>query len=117
VVGLGGSGLTCVVELARLGLSVIGLDAGTIGGGAAGRNGGFFLAGLAAFHHDAVARFGRERAATLYRLTMAEIDRIAAQAPEIVRRAGSLRIADSSAERADCARQLAAMEADQLPVR
>jgi glycine/D-amino acid oxidase-like deaminating enzyme len=114
-VGLGGSGLTCLVELRRLGLSAIGLDAGTVGGGAAGRNGGFLLAGLAAFHHDAVARHGRERAAALYRLTMVEVDRIAALAPDLVRRTGSLRIAEGAEERADCVHQLEAMLADELP--
>jgi glycine/D-amino acid oxidase-like deaminating enzyme len=115
VVGLGGSGLTCIVELRRLGLRVVGLDAGTIGGGAAGRYGGFLLAGLAAFHHDAIERYGRERAAALYRLTQAEIDRIAALTPELIQRTGSLRIADSLEERADCRHQLDAMQADGLP--
>jgi len=110
VVGLGGSGLTCIVELRRLGLSVVGLDASTVGGGAAGRNGGFLLAGLAAFHHDAVVRYGRERAAMLYRLTQAELDRIASMTTELVDRPGSLRIADSPEERADCRHQLDAME-------
>jgi hypothetical protein len=37
-----------------------------VAGGAAGRNGGFLLAGLAAFHHDAVAAHGRARARALY---------------------------------------------------
>jgi gamma-glutamylputrescine oxidase len=114
VVGLGGSGLTSIVELRRLGLTVVGLDAGVIGGGAAGRNGGFLLAGLAAFHHDAVERYGRERAAALYRLTVVEIDRIAALTPELVHRPGSLRIADSLEERADCRHQLQAMNEDGL---
>jgi gamma-glutamylputrescine oxidase len=114
-VGLGGSGLSCVLELLRLGVRVVGLDAGMAGGGAGGRNGGFFLAGLAAFHHDAVARFGRARAAALYRLTMMELDRIAAQVPDLVHRTGSLRIADTSEERADCLHQLEAMHADELP--
>jgi gamma-glutamylputrescine oxidase len=117
VVGLGASGLTCLLELRRLGVSAIGLDAGTIGGGAAGRNGGFLLSGLAAFHHDAVARHGRERAVALYRLTMIEQDRIAALLPTLVRRTGSLRIADSAEERADCIQQLHAMLDDGLPAR
>jgi len=116
VVGLGGSGLTCIVELRTLGLSVVGLDASAIGAGAAGRNGGFLLAGLAAFHHDAAERYGRERAAALYRLTQAEIDRITALTPKLVRRPGSLRIADSPEERADCRHQLEAMRSDGLAV-
>ena len=116
VVGLGGSGLSCVRELRRLGASVIGLEAGRVGWGAAGRNGGFLLAGLAPFYHDAVKRLGRERARTLYSLTMQELDRIAAETPAGVSRHGSLRIAESSEELSDCERQLEAMRADGFSV-
>jgi gamma-glutamylputrescine oxidase len=115
VVGLGGSGLSAVGELLRAGLSVVGIDAGPVGGGAAGRNGGFLLAGLAAFHHDAAAELGRERAARLYRMTLDELERIAAETPDAVRRTGSLRIASSAEEEADCRAQLSAMRADGLP--
>lgn len=115
VVGLGGSGLSCIAELLRLGASVVGVDAGDVACGAAGRNGGFLLAGTARFHHDAVHALGRERAARIYDLTLAEIDRIEAQAPGTVRRTGSLRIASSDDELADCEAQLAAMRADGLP--
>src|SRR5687767_6869168 len=59
VVGLGGSGLAAVHALLDLGARVVGLDAGVVAGAAAGRNGGFLLAGLAPFHHDAVAAVGR----------------------------------------------------------
>jgi gamma-glutamylputrescine oxidase len=116
VVGLGGSGLAAVHELRSLGASVVGLDAGMVAGGAAGRNGGFLLAGVADFHHDAVARFGRDRAVALYRLTMDEIRRIAVETPEAVRLTGSLRIAASEDEERDCRAQLQAMLADELPV-
>lgn len=116
VVGLGGSGLACVTELRARGARVVGLDAGVVAGGAAGRNGGFLLGGLADFHHDAVAAHGRERATRVYRRTLAEIDRIAVETPDAVRRVGSLRVAASDDEREDCARQLAAMRADDLPV-
>ena len=116
VVGLGGSGLTCVRELLALGRRVVGVDAGAVAQGAAGRNGGFLLAGLTAFYHDAVRAIGRERALAIYRLTLREIDRICAETPEVVRRVGSLRIADSPAEEADCEAQHAAMRADGLPV-
>ena len=116
VVGLGGSGLTCIRELLALGRRVVGIDAGHVAQGAAGRNGGFLLAGLTAFYHDAVRDLGRERALAIYRLTMREIDRICDETPEVIRRVGSLRIADSPEEAADCDRQLAAMRADGLPV-
>lgn len=112
VVGLGGTGLACVREAQRLGARVVGLDAGVIGGGAAGRNGGFLLAGLASFHHDAVAQLGREAAAALYRLTEEELARIATDPASGARRTGSLRIAESAHEIADCRAQLAALEAD-----
>ncbi|HET7189897.1 MAG TPA: FAD-binding oxidoreductase [Gemmatimonadaceae bacterium] len=116
VVGLGASGLVCAGELVRLGARVVGVDAGRVGGGAAGRNGGFLLAGLALFHHEAVARYGRERALALYRLTLDELDRVEMETPALVSRSGSLRIAESDDELADCALQLAAMRADALPV-
>lgn len=116
VVGLGGSGLAAAHELLALGARVAGVDAGIVAGGAAGRNGGFLIAGLAEFHHDAIARFGRERAAALYRLTIDEIGRIAAETPAAVRLTGSLRIAVSDEEAQDCRDQLAAMQADALPV-
>jgi glycine/D-amino acid oxidase-like deaminating enzyme len=115
VVGLGGSGLSCVRELRRLGVRVVALEAGEVGGGAAGRNGGFLLAGLAPFYHEAIARYGRERARQLYRLTLREIDRIEADTPSLVSRSGSLRIAESEEELLDCELQLAAMRADGLP--
>jgi glycine/D-amino acid oxidase-like deaminating enzyme len=56
VVGLGASGLAAVAELADRGLTVVGVDAGRIAAGAAGRNGGFLLGGGAPFLHDAIAR-------------------------------------------------------------
>jgi gamma-glutamylputrescine oxidase len=116
VVGLGGSGLTALQALVEQGVPAVGIDAGEVGGGAAGRNGGFLLAGMADFHHDVAARLGAERAAALYRATQDELDRITAETPEAVRRTGSLRVAVDDAELADCERQLAAMRRDGLPV-
>jgi glycine/D-amino acid oxidase-like deaminating enzyme len=115
VVGLGGSGLTAVGELLRRGARVVGIDAGVVAAGAAGRNGGFLLAGTYDFYHDAVERHGRERARRIYRLTLDEVRRIADEAPEAVRITGSLRVADSPDEADDCRRQLQALRADGLP--
>jgi glycine/D-amino acid oxidase-like deaminating enzyme len=115
VVGLGGSGLAAVGRLQELGHAVIGIDAGSIGGGAAGRNGGFLLAGAADFHHDAVAAWGRDRAVAFYRRTLVELDRMTAETPTAIRRDGSLRVAESAEEMADCRRQLATMKEDDLP--
>jgi glycine/D-amino acid oxidase-like deaminating enzyme len=104
VIGLGGSGLTAVQELEAHGATVVGLDAGPVGGGAAGRNGGFLLAGLARPYHQAVAQLGRETSSGLYRRTLEEMDRTAH------RRVGSLRIETELL--ADCAAQAAALRAD-----
>lgn len=112
VIGLGGSGLSAILELLRLGKHVVGIDAGSVGGGAAGRNGGILRAGLRVPHHEAVATFGRERALRLYRLTAAEIGRIDRETPDLVRRTGSLRLAEDDTELEDCHRQLEAMLVD-----
>lgn len=116
VVGLGGSGLSAVQHLLQSGQRVAGIDAGMIGGGAAGRNGGFLLAGLPEFYHDAVERFGRERARAIYLKTITELDRMTAETPSAIRRVGSLRIADDDAELIDCEVQLGVMQRDGLPV-
>ena len=109
VVGLGGSGLAALEELAAQGVQAVGLDAAAVGAGAAGRNGGFVLAGLAKFFHEMVAQFGRETAAALYRLTAEEIQRQAREMPGIIQLGGSLRLAADAAELADCGRHLAAL--------
>jgi glycine/D-amino acid oxidase-like deaminating enzyme len=116
VVGLGGSGLACVGALMIDGRRVVGIDAATVAGGAAGRNGGFLLGGLAMFHHDAVTRLGQRAAVAIYHETLKQIDRMTAETPYAIRRVGTLRIAASREERDDCAMQLAAMQRDNLPV-
>ena len=118
VIGLGGSGLACIAELLASGVSperVVGLDAHVVGGGAAGRNGGFLLAGTADFYHDAIAQFGHERSRRLYALTLSEIERMAAETSAAIRRTGSLRIAASDEELADCEQHLAALCRDEFP--
>jgi gamma-glutamylputrescine oxidase len=117
VVGLGGSGLAAVGAALEAGASVVGIDAGPIAGGAAGRNGGFLLAGGALFHHAAVEAWGEERAVGIYEESLAEIDRLAAELGPLVRRVGSLRTPASEAEADDCARQLAALERHGFPAR
>ena len=112
VVGLGGSGLAAVHALLALGQRVVALDAGRVAGGAAGRNGGFLLAGLPAFHHDAVAAHGRARARALYARTLDALDAMTDETPDAVRRVGSLRVAASAEEWEDCRAHLAALRAD-----
>jgi len=117
VVGLGGTGLSCITEALALGArSVIGIDAADVAAGAAGRNGGLLLAGTADFHHDAVSLLGRDRAMAITRLTLDEMQRIAREVPGAVRFPGSLRIAASDEELEDCGRQRAQMHADGLAV-
>jgi glycine/D-amino acid oxidase-like deaminating enzyme len=115
VVGLGGSGLACIRAFLAAGRRVIGIDAASIAAGAAGRNGGFLLGGLALFHHDAVERFGRSTATAIYNETLIQVSRMCEETPAAVRRTGSLRIAVDAAERDDCARQIEAMRRDNLP--
>jgi len=113
VIGLGGSGLAAVGAALEAGATVAGLDAGPVGGGAAGRNGGFLLAGTAHFHHAAVAAWGRERAVALYAATLVEMDRLEAElGPAIIRRVGCLRMPATPAEAEDCARQREALVRD-----
>jgi len=114
VVGLGGSGLTLVHELLDRGERVVAVDAADVAAGAAGRNGGFLLAGAYDFYHDAVRLHGRERALAIYRATLREIHRIAEAAPGTVRFVGSRRLAASDVEVEDCRTQMAAMHADGL---
>ncbi len=112
VIGLGGSGLTCISELLALGRTVVGIDATDVASGAAGRNGGLLLSGTADFHHETVALLGRERAVRITQLTIEEIARIAEQAPGTVRYTGSWRLAIADGERDDCIAQRDAMHAD-----
>ena len=116
VVGLGGSGLTAVREAQARGMSVVGIDADRIAAGAAGRNGGFLLAGIAAFHHDAIDAHGHDKALALYQHTVEEMDRIEAATPEAVTRNGVLRKAHDDAEWEDCLVHRDALAADGFPV-
>jgi glycine/D-amino acid oxidase-like deaminating enzyme len=131
VVGLGGSGLAAVGEVLRRGLSVVGLDAGRVAAGAAGRNGGFLLGGPAIGIHLAEAGWGLDAALALYRQTLAEIGELARLlGPGVVRQAGSLRLAglpgepadqaeeaDRQAELADCEQQYQALLRHGIAVR
>lgn len=115
VVGLGASGATAALEAARRGARVVAVDARGVAAGAAGRNGGFLLAGGARFHHAAVATWGRELAGAVYRATLDELDRAERDMPDTVRRVGSLRVAADEREDEDCTAQLAALRLDGFP--
>jgi gamma-glutamylputrescine oxidase len=131
VVGLGASGLAAVAALVERELSVVGVDAGRVAAGAAGRNGGFLLGGPALFLHQAIARWGAETAVELYRETLGELARLESLlGPDVLARVGSIRlaglpgeprsaaeVADQAAEIVDCAAHAEALRAHGFAVR
>ncbi len=130
VVGLGGSGLAAVEEFAARGFSVVGVDAGRVAGGAAGRNGGFLLGGGAPAFHEAQRLWGADAALSLYRATLAELTHLHdVLGDEVIRRVGSIRLAglpggpadeaealDRDRELADCRLQYDALRAAGIAV-
>ena len=112
VVGLGGSGLAAIESLLDRGLSVIGVDAGRVAAGAAGRNGGFLLGGPDMYLHSAIDAWGEEPAVWLYRATLRELDHLRAVVPGVVQDTGSIRLAglpgdpESAGEAADHGQEL-----------
>jgi len=76
VVGAGYTGLSCALALSEAGRSVMLLEAGDIGHGASGRNGGQVIPGLKHDPDELVARFGRERGESLVRLVGGAPDRV-----------------------------------------
>ncbi|OJV30091.1 MAG: oxidoreductase [Actinobacteria bacterium 69-20] len=137
VVGLGGSGLAAIGDLLDRGLGVIGIDAGRVAAGAAGRNGGFLLGGPAQAVHEFAATFGADVAVAFYRETLREIDRLETLlGDDVILRVGSIRVAglpgrgddddddhdddddDAARQRelADCDAQYAFMRAHDLAV-
>jgi gamma-glutamylputrescine oxidase len=120
VIGAGVGGLSCAHALAQRGVDTIVLERDTVAGGASGRNGGFLLAGMAAFYHDARERYGGERARDIYARTLAAQQEIYALAADLgagdaVRRTGLLRVSVSEEEADDVRRQVAALNADGFP--
>lgn len=115
VVGCGAAGLAALGRLHERGVQAMGLDAGRVGGGASGRNGGLLLAGAATFHHDTVARHGRARAAAIHALTLDELQRLATRHPRSVHRTGSVRLAVGAHELEDCDAHMEALRADGFP--
>jgi glycine/D-amino acid oxidase-like deaminating enzyme len=123
VVGLGASGLAAVEAFADRGLTVVGVDAGRVAAGAAGRNGGFLVAGPEEPLHTAIGLWGEDAAVGMYRATLDELEHLKARlGPEVVRPVGSIRLAgvpgeprdedeaaDRAAELADCAAQAQAL--------
>src|SRR3954470_1114932 len=120
VIGGGVGGLSCARRLAEHGADTLVLEARTVAAGASGRNGGFLLAGAAAFHVDARERYGHEAARRLYARTLQaqeELYAVAAAlgASDAVRRVGCLRAAASAEEEGHVRRHVAALHEDGFP--
>ncbi len=120
VIGGGVGGLSCARRLAQHGIETILLEAGTVAGGASGRNGGFLITGTAAFHNDARERFGVERARAMYAATLEAQREVIALAEELgagdaLRQVGLLRLAVSEEEAAHVRDHAAALRADGFP--
>jgi gamma-glutamylputrescine oxidase len=117
VIGAGVAGLSCALALARHGVDTLVLERGTVAGGASGRNGGFLIAGLAAFYPDARERYGRERARRIYAATLETQEEMFALADELgagdaVRRVGLLRASASEEEAEHVRRHTEALRED-----
>jgi glycine/D-amino acid oxidase-like deaminating enzyme len=98
VIGGGFTGLGAARQLAVAGAKVVVLEAGGVGGGASGRNGGHLNNGLAHTYLAAKAELGKERAIALYRALDDSIDTLEALIAEEridcnFRRAGKLKLA------------------------
>ena len=120
VIGGGVAGLSCARQLARHGIDTLLLEAGTVAGGASGRNGGFLIAGMAAFHNDARERYGIARASAMYGRTLAAQQEVYELAKELgagdaVRQVGLLRLAVSGEEAEHVRDHAAALRADGFP--
>ena len=74
IIGGGATGLSAALHLAQQGASVVLLEAGRIGHGASGRNGGQIIPGLRLGAADLVARFGAEQGGALFRLALSARD-------------------------------------------
>jgi gamma-glutamylputrescine oxidase len=120
VIGGGVGGLSCARRLATHGVETLVLERGTVAGGASGRNGGFLLAGVAAFHNDARDLYGRERNRRIYSRTIAAQEEIYELAETLglgdsVRRVGSLRVAVTEDESERVRGQVQALRDDGFP--
>jgi gamma-glutamylputrescine oxidase len=120
VIGGGVGGLSCARRLAQHGIDTVLLEAGTVAGGASGRNGGFLIAGTAVFHNDARERYGSERAASMYSRTLEaqrEIYELAAElgADDSLRQIGLLRLAASEEEADHVRDHVRALREDGFP--
>jgi glycine/D-amino acid oxidase-like deaminating enzyme len=102
VVGGGFTGLSAARTLAMSGAKVALLEAGTVGSGASGRNGGHLNNGVSHSFAAAKAHLGAERATALYRAFDASVDFVEATVAEEgidcnFKRVGKLKLASKPA--------------------
>lgn len=120
VVGAGIGGIALARRLHAAGADVLVLEADVVGGGATGRNGGFFIAGAAPMYHRGVAAFGRDRARRVHAATLAAQDEMLRAADEIGAAGhfsvtGLLRLGLDAQEADDVRAHHAALRADGFP--
>ena len=120
VIGGGVGGLSCARRLAQHGIETVLLEAGTVAGGASGRNGGFLIAGVASFHNDAREQYGADRARAMYARTLAaqqDVYELAAElgAGDSLRQVGLLRLAVSEDEAEHVREHARALQEDGFP--
>jgi gamma-glutamylputrescine oxidase len=120
VIGGGIGGVATAWHLAQRGVGVTLLEAREVASGASGRNGGFFIAGAAPMYDDMRRRWGRERAAAIYRGTL-EAQREMLEVAEAIgardhfRVGGMLRLGVDAAEAAEVREHAAALAEDGFP--
>lgn len=74
IVGAGLAGLSAAIELAQAGRQVVLLEAGLVGGGASGRNGGQAIHGLACDQESIEAQVGLSEAKKIWAMTLEALD-------------------------------------------
>jgi len=74
IVGSGVTGLSAAIALAKRGVSVVVLEAETLGWGASSRNGGMVLTGMKLPVPTLISRYGREKVQRMYAASLASID-------------------------------------------
>ena len=120
VVGAGIGGIALARRLDAAGADVLVLEADVIGGGATGRNGGFFIAGAAPMYHRGVEAFGHDRARRVHAATLAAQDEMLRAADDVGAAehfdvTGLLRLGVDAAEADDVRAHHAALRADGFP--